>query len=134
MPAQYIFLHHRMEHSLCGSRVWFSLLDKFQQRLDDDRIRREHQTMNQETQEQEDGGSRTTGEAKSHHRVPQTVPMTNETPTPTSLTIHARGLQLEHLVPIHFVKSSMSPDHLQRRRSWWNTAYHAHASKMLLSR
>ncbi len=54
-PVQYIFLHHRTEHSLCVSRVWFSLLDKFQQRLEDDRIRREHRTMNQEIQEQEDG-------------------------------------------------------------------------------
>jgi hypothetical protein len=134
IPDQYIFLQHRMEHSLGASRVWFSLLDKFQHRLDDDRIRREHQTMNQETQKQEDGEPHTTEEAKSHHRVPQTVPMSNETPTATSLTIHVRGLQLEHLAPIHFIKTSVSPAHLQMKRSWWSTAYHTHASKMLLSR
>jgi hypothetical protein len=134
MPAQHIFLQHRMEHSLCTSRAWFSLLDKFQHRLADDRIRREHQTMNQETQKQENGAPRTTEEAKSHHRVPQTLPMSNETPTPTPLTIHARGLQLEHLAPIHFIKTSVSPAHLQMKRSWWGTAYHAHASKILLSR
>ena len=133
-PARYIFLQHRIEHSLCASRVWFSLLDKFQQRFDDDRIRREHQALNQETREREDGRPRTTGEAKSHYRVPQTGPVTDETPTPKPLIIHARGIQLEHVAPIHFVKSSMSPAHLQRKQSWWNTAYHAHASKMLLSR
>ena len=133
-PAQYIFLQHRTEHSLCASRVWFSLLDKFQQRLEDDRIRREHQTMNQETQEQEDGEPHTTGQASSPHRVPQTVPMTNETPTPTPLTIHTRGMQLEQLAPVHFIKTSVSPAHLHMKRSWWSTAYHAHASKMLLSR
>jgi hypothetical protein len=60
IPAQYIFLQHWMEPSLCTSRVWLSLLDKFQQRLDDDMIRREYQTMNQETLEQEDGDPRTT--------------------------------------------------------------------------
>jgi hypothetical protein len=108
MPAQYIFLQHRMEHSLCTSRVWFSLLDQFQQQWDDDRIRREHQTMSQETQEQEDGEPRTTEEGKSHHRVPKTVPMSNKTPTPTPPTIHARGLQLEHLTPIHFIKTSVT--------------------------
>jgi hypothetical protein len=134
MPAQYIFLHHRMEHSLCTSRVWFSLLDQFQQQLDDDRIRREHQTMSQETQEQEDGEPHTTEEVKSHHRVPQTVPMSNKTPTPTPLTIHVRGLHLEHLAPIHFIKTSVSPAHLHLKRSWWSTAYHSHAWKMLLSR
>ena len=97
-------------------------------------IRRDHQMRNQETQEQENGAPSTTGEAKSHHRVPRTVPMTNETPTPTPLTIHVRGLQLEHLAPIHFIKTSVSPAHLQMKRSWRNMAYHAHTSKILLSR
>jgi hypothetical protein len=60
--------------------------------------------------------------------------MTNEAPTLKPLFIHARGIQLEHMAPIHFVKSSMSPAHLQRKQSWWNTAYYAHDSKMLLSR
>jgi hypothetical protein len=89
--------------------------------------------MNQETQKQEDGEPHTTEEAKLHHRVSQTVPMSNETPTSTTLTIHVRGLHLEHLAPIHFIKTSVSPAHLQMKRSWWSTAYHTHASKMLLS-
>jgi hypothetical protein len=83
--------------------------------------RREHQESNLETHEREDGRSHTTDE-------------TDETPTPKPLIIHVRGIQLEHVDPIHFVKSNMSPVHLQRRQSWWNTAYHAHASKLLLSR
>jgi hypothetical protein len=48
--------------------------------------------------------------------------------------IHVRGTQLEHVAPVHFVKSSMSPAHLQRKQSWWNMVHHAHVSKMLLSR
>jgi hypothetical protein len=48
--------------------------------------------------------------------------------------IHARGTQFEHMAPVHFVKSSMSPAHLQKKQSWWNMVRHAHASKMLLSR
>ena len=52
--TQHIFLQQRVEHSLCDSRTWFSLLDKFKQQLDEDKNRREQRMMRQETQEPED--------------------------------------------------------------------------------
>jgi hypothetical protein len=130
--AQHIFLQNRVEYPLCGNWAWFSLIDKFQQRSDEDRNRREQRTMSQETQELEDGESRTTRDATYGS---QTVPMTSDVrPPPASMTINARGLQLERLTPIHFIRTSMSPDHLLTRHSWCDTAYHAHVSKILLSR
>jgi hypothetical protein len=44
-PTRYIFLQHRIGHPLCASRVWFSLLEKFQQQLEAGMIRGKHQTM-----------------------------------------------------------------------------------------
>jgi hypothetical protein len=119
-----------------GTRIeqGLTLLDKFHQQSEADMIRRKHQTMNQKTQEEAHGEPRTIGESESHYRASQTGPAADEIPTTKPLFIHGRGIQLDHVVPIHFVKSSMAPAHLQRKQSWWNTAYHAHASKMLLRR
>ena len=118
-PTRYIFLQHRIGHPLCASRVWFSLLDKFQQQLEADMTRGKHRTM---------------GEGNQDDGEPCTMEESDETSTSKTTFIHARGTQLEHVDPVHFVKSSMSPAHLQRKQSWWNMVRHAHASKMLLSR
>ena len=104
---------------LSASRVWFSLLEKFQKQSETDRIRRKHQTMEEGDRDDD---------------KPYTTEESGGTPSPKPTFIHARGTQLEHVAPVHFVKSSMSPAHLQRKQSWWNMVRHAHASKMLLSR
>ena len=74
------------------------------------------------------------GEGNQDDGEPCTMEESDETSTSKTTFIHARGTQLEHVAPVHFVKSSMSPAHLQRKQSWWNMVRHAHASKMLLSR
>ena len=111
-PTQYIFHQHRIEHPLGASRVWLSLLEKFQQ-LEAGITRKQHQTMGKEYQD----------DARSDAE--------NEN---DCTYIHARGIQLEQVSPVHFIKSSMSPAHLHMRLSWRNMVCHAHASKMLLSK
>jgi hypothetical protein len=112
-PTQYIFHQHRIDHPLGVSRIWLSLLEKFQLQLETDRSRGKHQTTGKEYQDDGRSGTKEEGDCT---------------------FIHARGTQLEQAAPVHFIKSSMSPAHLHRRMSWRNTVCHAHASKMLLSR
>jgi hypothetical protein len=118
-PTRYIFLQHRIGHPLCASRVWLSLLGKFQQQLEAGMIRGKHQKM---------------GEGNRDDGRPCTTKERDETSTSKTTFIHVRGTQFEHVSPVHFVKSSMSPAHLQRKQSWWNMVRHVHASKMILSK
>jgi hypothetical protein len=76
-PTQYIFHQHRIVHPLSTSRVWLSLLEIFQQQLEVDRIRRKHQSMEKEYQDDARSGTEKKNDCT---------------------YIHARGTQLEHQV------------------------------------
>jgi hypothetical protein len=79
-PTRYIFLQHRLGHPLCASRVWFSLLEKFQYQLEADMIRGKHQTMGEGNRGNDDGG-------------PGTMEESDETSTSKTTYIHVRGTQ-----------------------------------------
>ena len=128
VPVHHVFLRHQINQSLCASRTWFSLIDRFKIQIRRKETYRENLGMQCPPTQ---AAPCNQDQRKEQTKTPDTVATSPKT-FPT--TIDARGVRMEHLTPVHFLRVSRAPPYLISRETWCNTVSHVHTGKMQLSR